>query len=372
MRELTKPLIVGLFLPLIVLPPIHAQRTTSAHVGSNASTANGAPENTAPAGQVPDDVMKKLSDLVHAGKYAEAQQSVTALLILYPDDQRLIKVKTLLDKAPLSSKLADPTTSSNPGASNVASSIPTLNTNAEHFTGMDKVDYNSLIELVKQAQQTTDLDQQKESLQKFMTKSGPFLVKHPDEILLWQLRAASALILNNPKAGYEAGQNLLAVGAADSIDPSMQHLMAQLNLEGWLEKRNVEITEGITNYSWMLGTWGIWGKYGYEWNEEFSISGSVIEGYPIYVGGAGKTANPDIRGTIVDSAEIRWERYFTPPKPGKTSRYPIGWQPVISYEIDKHNGTMMMVIPGESPSPTSKDTSKRTLTLSLKRISGTN
>ena len=33
--------------------------------------------------------MKKLSDLVHAGKYSEARQSVTALMILYPaDDSR--------------------------------------------------------------------------------------------------------------------------------------------------------------------------------------------------------------------------------------------------------------------------------------------
>lgn len=44
-----------------------------------------------PAGQAPDDVLKKLSDVVHAGKYAEAQQTITAMLILYPDDQRLIK-----------------------------------------------------------------------------------------------------------------------------------------------------------------------------------------------------------------------------------------------------------------------------------------
>jgi hypothetical protein len=30
--------------------------------------------------------MKKLSDLVHAGKYTEAQQLTAALLLAFPDD----------------------------------------------------------------------------------------------------------------------------------------------------------------------------------------------------------------------------------------------------------------------------------------------
>ena len=69
---------------------------------------------------------------------------------------------------------------------------------------MDKVEYNSLIELARQAQQTTELEQQKTLSQEFMNESGPFAVKHPDEMLRWQLRVASALSLNDPITGYDA------------------------------------------------------------------------------------------------------------------------------------------------------------------------
>jgi hypothetical protein len=60
--------------------------------------------NPAPAGQAPDDVMKKLSELVRAGKYTEAQQLTAALLLAFPDDHRLIKAKELLDKALVTAK----------------------------------------------------------------------------------------------------------------------------------------------------------------------------------------------------------------------------------------------------------------------------
>ncbi|MBZ5659736.1 MAG: hypothetical protein LAO08_04955 [Acidobacteriia bacterium] len=344
-----------------------AQVTTPPAPDINASAAI-----PAPAGQAPDDVMKRLSDLVHAGKYAEAQQLTTGLLVAYPTDQRLVKAKALLDKSLAAAGSANATPASNQPTRNVSSTSPAERVTAEPLTGLDKVDYNALIDLARQAQQSTDLEQQKALLKQFMDQSGPFLEKHPHEFLVWQLRAASAISLNDPIAGYEAGQKLLRMDAADNNDANLQRLLAQLKNKGWLDKKRVEITEGIEQYSWMTGTWGIRGKYGYLWNEEFSQSGSVIEGFPIYVGGAGKSAEPDIRGTIIDSEEIRWEHYFSPPKPEKTSRYPIGWQPVISYEIDKHNGTMTMVIPGESPRPTSRDKSNQTLTLSFKKIGGAN
>src|SRR5258708_11447105 len=98
---------------------------------------------------------------------------------------------------------------------------------------MDKVDYNALIELARQAQQTTDLEQQTTLLKQFMKDSDSFLQQHPNEMLLWQLRAASAISLNDPIAGYVAGQKLLATGAADSNEPNLQRLLAQLKNQGW-------------------------------------------------------------------------------------------------------------------------------------------
>jgi hypothetical protein len=43
--------------------------------------------------------------------------------------------------------------------------------------------------------------------------------------------------------GYEAGQKLLAMGAADSNDPSLQQLLAQLKNKGWLDKLAAEEAE---------------------------------------------------------------------------------------------------------------------------------
>jgi hypothetical protein len=217
MKKLTTPFILGFLLALVFLPQLHAQT----------------------GGKAPDEVMKKLSDLVHAGKYAEAQQLTTGLLLAYPDDQRLIKAKSLLDKSLASPKLADPAARSNPPTKNVTPQ-PAMNTISEQLTGMDKVDYNALIELARQARLNTDLEQQKASLRQFMDQSSPFLLKHPDEMLLWQLRAASAMSLNQTMAGYEAAQQLLAAGAADSADANLQQLLAQLKNKGWLDKQNAE------------------------------------------------------------------------------------------------------------------------------------
>lgn len=112
--------------------------------------------------------------------------------------------------------------------------------NTGPLSAVEKIDYNALIELGREAQQTDDLDQQKKLLQEFMDKSGPFLQKHWQETLVWELRAAAAIALGAPFAGYQAGQELMLEGAADSSEPNVQHLLAQLNLKGWMDKQEAE------------------------------------------------------------------------------------------------------------------------------------
>jgi len=283
MTRLGISVVLGLLLSIISFAPLHAQ------AGGAQADANPTGANPAPAGQAPDEVMKKLTELVHTGKYAEAQQLTGGLLLAYPDDQRLIKAKTLLDKAFASSKPADPAASSNLPANNVASVLPTASVNSEQLTGMDKVDYNALVELARQAQQTADLPQQSKLLRQFMDQSSPFLQKHPMQTLVWQLRAASAISLNDPMAGYEAGQKLLATGAADSNDPNLQRLLAQLKNQGWLDKQEAEKAAKQAQYDWILGDVQFRGtltdKQGREKSTSsggakisFVKSGSIIEG----------------------------------------------------------------------------------------------
>jgi hypothetical protein len=399
MKNLTKPLILGFILALMYLPPLHAQTE-----GSTSADTRPSPAGPTTPGQAPDEVMKKLSDLVHAGKYAEAQQLTAGLLLAYPDDQRLLKAKALLDKSLAAAGAASAAADSNPHISDATSAQPTASTNAGHLTGMESVDYDALIELAKQAQQTTDLPAQRKLLQQFMDQSGLFLQRHPTDVLLWQLRAAAAISLNDAMAGYEAGKRLLLTGVADGTDPNVRRMLAQLKNKGWLDKQDAE---KHAKYDWLLGTWSL--SYSISWpnrwplrngpvvetrraqNEEFSISGSAIEGYEIGDDGV-KSAESRMRGTILDSGEIRWEKYYWPAGggsyrinyrtvmygwfnqqayPAGTTYYPSGFVPVISFEAGKNKETMTMVIPSQDPSPTSKNPMKDTVTLLFTKIGST-
>ena len=226
-----KPLGLGLLVALILLSPLRAQTVTTEPPGTTAAT---------PA-QAPDDMTKKITDLVHAGKYLEAQQLTTGLLVAYPDDQRLIKAKALIEKllAPPAVPAGAVPVNEQP-SNNGSPAHPTVNTGGQELTGMDKVAYNALIELAREAQQTTDLAEQNKLLQQFMAQSDVFLQRYPDQMLLWQLRAASAISLNEPIEGYKAGNKLINAGAADSSDPALQRLLGQLKNKGWLEKQEAE------------------------------------------------------------------------------------------------------------------------------------
>jgi hypothetical protein len=59
-------------------------------------------------------------------------------------------------------------------------------------------------------------------------------------MLLWQLRAASAISLNQPMAGYTSGEKLIGAGAANSNDANLQRLLGQLRNKGWLDRQKAE------------------------------------------------------------------------------------------------------------------------------------
>ncbi|HEY6248460.1 MAG TPA: hypothetical protein VI685_00790, partial [Candidatus Angelobacter sp.] len=163
-----KALLLGFVIALIFLLPLHAQ--TATNDPGNANTAAAAP--TAPAAtQAPEEMTRKITDLVNAGKYAEARQLTTGLLVAYPDDQRLIKAKALIEN------LLTPGGPANAAPENTHTAQPAAN-DGEEFTGMDKIDYAALIELAREAQQTADLTEQTKLLEQFMDQSNSFLQKH--------------------------------------------------------------------------------------------------------------------------------------------------------------------------------------------------
>jgi hypothetical protein len=321
------------FLALMLLRPCHAQTpVTTPPASSNVAVP------PAPSGQAPDDMTKKITDLVHTGKYTEAQQLTNGLLIAYPDDQRLIKAKALIDKLLAPPAPANEAPASSPPTNNAAPPQPASNPNAERLTGMDKVDYNALIELARQAQQTKDLDEQKKLLQQFMDQSAPFLQKHPDLTLLWQFRVVSAISLNEPMLGYEAGQKLLAAGAANRNDPALQQLLAQLRNKGWLDKQEAERQAAVARTDWVLGTWSVsWShidqsghvlKTGNEYID-FSRIDSKLEGCIFHGAKPTHFTYCSVRIEVLDTGKLQCENLIAESV----------WQP-LSCETGDQNRTM--------------------------------
>jgi hypothetical protein len=195
--------------PVIIVLTVYcsAQQPASAPSGADPQGRIRGEAGPAPTGQAPDDLTNKITVLVHAGKYVEAQQLTTGLLIAYLNDPRLIKAKALIDRPLSPAGSTNPAPAGNQPTGNVPSAKPAANASAEQLTGMDKVDYNALIELARQAQQTADLDKQKKLLQQFMEQSSAFLQKHPDQMPLWQFRVVSAIGLNEPMKGMKRGRS---------------------------------------------------------------------------------------------------------------------------------------------------------------------
>lgn len=331
MKTLKRYLALGLFLTGASVFPLDAQTANAPPAANNKA---GAARTSTAAGQAPDVVMQKLSDLINDRKYGDAQRMAGGLLAAYPDDQRLIKAKALLDRllAPVGS--SNPAPAGNPAAGN---SVPAI---ANALTGMEKVDYEALLELARQAQVTADLAQQKKLLQQFMDESAGFLQRHPDQMVLWQFRAVSALSLGEPMAGYEAAQKILAQGDTDR-DDDLRRLLAQLKNKGWLDQKEAERQ---AKYGWLVGSWSLactetdgggsvvqrCDPGGIEFDKAGS-SESLVDGYRVRGDGA-KSGNPSFRVTILDSGEISCEQNngISPPK----------WVPVLSCKTSDNNTSL--------------------------------
>lgn len=307
-------------------------------------------KSAAHIGQASDGDVKVISDLVHAGNYAVAQQLTVTLLTSYPNDPRLIRAKALLDKL-----LAEQPGNPAPGAVQPAGNATPVQQQAigipGRLTGMDRVDYDALIQRAQEAQQTTDLAQQKTLLNQLMDDSRHFLQKHPDQMLIWQLRAASALSLDDPDAGYEAGQKLIAEGAADSNDANLRQLLAQLKNKGWLDVQRVGLAkqniEENKKYGWILGGWhgavsfSVFGSnHQYEYDVDFSKSGSAVLGL--------------VRGQPNSDEQTGRDTFFsykyatanledsTLPKKWEVS-FSSKWHAINSFSLDPDKKTMRLV-----------------------------
>ena len=74
-------------------------------------------------------------------------------------------------------------------------------------------------------------------LKEFMVSSASFLDDYPFVPELWLLRAEGSLELDYPELGWIAGNKLTELGLADSADPAIREVMAQLERKKWVNHK---------------------------------------------------------------------------------------------------------------------------------------
>ena len=313
-------------------------------------------QSTAAPVQAPDELLRRVADLVHAGKFADAQQTVNGLLVLYPEDARLLKAKSLLEKAPAAPAVAQTAPTSAPAATEIAGSpqpaTPATISSAPALSGMDRVDYNALLELARQAQQTTDVAEQRSLSNRFLKQSSSFVEKHPDDVLIWQLRAATARAANAPLDGFEAGQKLVALGAADRGDVGALRLLGQLKNLGWMDKQQVTVAnikaQTANQFAWMLGNWNLANPYNTN-THVVEVIQPTNESFEMWSVKDGARQIQELRGKILATGEIAWEwDYYNP---SGVKEWPTGWQPIVMKDIGGDNKTFTLIEPSSRKKP---------------------
>jgi len=109
-------------------------------------------------------------------------------------------------------------------------------TKSQAITAAEMAKYDHCVTLAAQASKSTVPDERGVLYVNFLNESGAFLKDHPDATHLWVMRGATALALNKPDVGWEAGHNLLAMPAKEREEPHIQKLLTILGSKGWLGK----------------------------------------------------------------------------------------------------------------------------------------
>ncbi len=215
-------------------------------VETAAPTNTPAPVLTAPAASsIPEDQITRLKTLVTDGKTADAAKFADALALLYPDDPRPAKILTgetvppapaapapeAAASSPAPAPAGDPAAETAAPSSTLSASAPS---GASEPTGLDRVKWAGIEELMKDANSTQDTAERTRILTSILEKSAPLRGTYPRMMRLWYFRAFAALQLRDFTAGAEAGRKLLALGATESGDATMLTLLGRMENEGYL------------------------------------------------------------------------------------------------------------------------------------------
>jgi formylglycine-generating enzyme required for sulfatase activity len=195
------------------------------------------------------------NQLLKAGKLADARQVATTATLIFPDrfeayfiagvvahqqgadaDARPLIEKALAlapeEKKPKIQKFLDTLGSANiasaaaaPAAAPAPAGPPPLDATAQR-----KLD--ALLLIPQEADAATSPDDRQALLNEFMEKSAAFAQAHPEQTVLWVLRAAAAIELDDKQSGRAAARRLLTV---TNPDEKTRKVLAMLERKDWLE-----------------------------------------------------------------------------------------------------------------------------------------
>jgi hypothetical protein len=161
--------------------------------------------------------------ILHAAKRpAQAKSAIAEALKLAPADKR--------DKLQEIAKLV--------GYSAELKATPSLDSGADapaKLTGAARRQMDALLLIIEDADKAKLAEERKKLLREFLDKSEPFLKEHSSEISVWTLRAVAAMELNQARAGWEAGRQMIKLGAENSEDPRVRKVMAMLERRALLK-----------------------------------------------------------------------------------------------------------------------------------------
>jgi hypothetical protein len=193
---------------------------------------------------IPAAAQQEIEQLVQQNKFDDALAKVNALLKASPTDKELLDLKAQLEK------------SAKPVATGTVS----------------KLELAELKQAVQELEsKPTGSAERGKLIAEVQEKSASILQRQPDNAGLWLLRAKLAVEQDNAKQGWEAGKNLLRLGADNSDDQQAVDTVATLKRKGWLAadyaavekaQATAEAAKGADRLKFVSGKWGC--EYNYE------------------------------------------------------------------------------------------------------------
>lgn len=191
--------------------------------------------------QVADTDWKQIESFVQQNKSGEAVAKIDELLETNPNDQKLKETRE---------KLA--------ATSSPKAAVAPLSED-------DRLEFDTLLDIAREAQASSTPEEQTKLLSEFLVKSKAFVAAHPEQTRIWLLRAVSALALDRPQDGWEAGQHLISAGMKNTDDPQTRQILAKLNRKGWLitDRKGIEEAQAAldrkSQSDLLAGLWkGTW------------------------------------------------------------------------------------------------------------------